>query len=176
MKRGRNQRRRPQSGNINRSLDSNGPEVRIRGTANQIHEKYLNLARDAQTSGNRVKAESYFQHAEHYFRLIRAAQPTQPPQQNQPGQQDGDNAQPEIEGEEKNADPRGNARRNGADRSRDDERAPQPEKPTVNKEEDQGEEQIEEPVAASETDSEEEPKKPRRRRARRPVKEPQVAE
>ena len=71
MKRGRNQRRRPGGANPNRALDSNGPDVRIRGTANQIYDKYLALARDASSSGDRVKAESYLQHAEHYFRVIR---------------------------------------------------------------------------------------------------------
>ena len=78
MKRGRNQRRRQGGGNPNRALDSNGPDVRIRGTANQIHEKYQNLARDAQSSGDRVKAENYLQHAEHYFRVMRAMQPSAP--------------------------------------------------------------------------------------------------
>ncbi|MEL6370813.1 MAG: DUF4167 domain-containing protein [Pseudomonadota bacterium] len=78
MKRGRNQRRR-QGMNPNRALDSNGPDVRIRGTANQIYDKYLALARDATSSGDRVKAENYLQHAEHYFRLIRAMQPDQRP-------------------------------------------------------------------------------------------------
>ena len=83
MKRGRNQRRRPGGANPNRALDSNGPDVRIRGTANQIYDKYLALARDASSSGDRVKAESYLQHAEHYFRVIRAMQPA--PQPNQQG-------------------------------------------------------------------------------------------
>ena len=73
MKRGRNQRRR-QGMNINRALDSNGPDVRIRGTANQIYDKYQSLARDAASAGDRVKAESYLQHAEHYFRLIKSIQ------------------------------------------------------------------------------------------------------
>lgn len=77
MKRGRNQRRR-QGVNINRALDSNGPDVRIRGTANQIYDKYLALARDATSSGDRVKTENYLQHAEHYFRLIRSIQPSMP--------------------------------------------------------------------------------------------------
>jgi len=77
MKRGRNQRRR-QGVNPNRALDSNGPDVRIRGTANQIYDKYVALARDASSSGDRVKAESYQQHAEHYFRLIRSMQQSQP--------------------------------------------------------------------------------------------------
>ncbi len=76
MKRGRNQRRR-QGVNPNRAYDSNGPDVRIRGTANQIYDKYLSLARDAASSGDRVKAENYLQHAEHYFRLIRSMQPNQ---------------------------------------------------------------------------------------------------
>ncbi|WP_119679472.1 DUF4167 domain-containing protein [Indioceanicola profundi] len=52
------------------NFDSNGPDVRIRGSAFQVYEKYLALARDAQTSGDRVAAENYFQHAEHYFRII----------------------------------------------------------------------------------------------------------
>lgn len=75
MKRGRNHQRRRQGPNINRALDSNGPDVRIRGTANQIYDKYLALARDANSSGDRVKAENYLQHAEHYFRIIKAMQP-----------------------------------------------------------------------------------------------------
>ncbi|MEX0646007.1 MAG: DUF4167 domain-containing protein [Parvularculaceae bacterium] len=79
MKRGRNQRRR-QGMNINRALDSNGPDVRIRGTANQIYDKYLALARDSSSSGDRIKAENYLQHAEHYFRVIRSIQPPQPVQ------------------------------------------------------------------------------------------------
>ena len=80
MKRGRNQRRR-QGSNPNRALDSNGPDVRIRGTANQIYDKYVALARDASSAGDRIKAESYLQHAEHYFRVIRSMQPSQPTQQ-----------------------------------------------------------------------------------------------
>src|SRR3546814_4559046 len=57
--------------------DSNGPDVRIRGNASQVYEKYLNLARDATTSGDRVLAESYFQHAEHYYRILAAFQESQ---------------------------------------------------------------------------------------------------
>jgi hypothetical protein len=51
-------------------FDSNGPDVRIRGTAHQIHEKYMALAKDATGSGDRILAESYLQHAEHYQRII----------------------------------------------------------------------------------------------------------
>jgi hypothetical protein len=59
------------------TFDSNGPDVRIRGTAFQVHEKYLQLARDAASSGDRIMAENYLQHAEHYYRIIAAAQEQQ---------------------------------------------------------------------------------------------------
>ncbi len=59
---------------ISRSYDSNGPDVKIRGTASQIAEKYVNLARDSQSSGDIITAENYLQHAEHYFRIIASAQ------------------------------------------------------------------------------------------------------
>ncbi len=62
----------------NQSFDSNGPDVKIRGTAHQIFEKYLVLARDANVSGDRVSAENYLQHAEHYYRVM-VAMGTQPP-------------------------------------------------------------------------------------------------
>jgi hypothetical protein len=52
------------------TFDSNGPDVRIRGNAYQINEKYITLARDASSAGDRVLAESYLQHAEHYQRMI----------------------------------------------------------------------------------------------------------
>ena len=59
---------------LTRVYESNGPEVKIRGTAHHIAEKYLQLARDAQGSGDPVTAENHFQHAEHYLRMIAAAQ------------------------------------------------------------------------------------------------------
>lgn len=52
------------------TFDSNGPDVRVRGNAFQILEKYVALARDAHASGDRIAAENYYQHAEHYYRLI----------------------------------------------------------------------------------------------------------
>jgi hypothetical protein len=70
--RGRSGGRRGGGGGRQQTFDSNGPNVRIRGNAHQIHEKYLTLARDASSSGDRVAAENYSQHAEHYFRLIAA--------------------------------------------------------------------------------------------------------
>ena len=71
---GHNQNRRGGQNPLTRVYESNGPEIKIRGTASHIAEKYLQLARDAQSSGDPVSAENYFQHAEHYFRLIAAAQ------------------------------------------------------------------------------------------------------
>ena len=56
----------------NHTFDSNGPDIRIRGNAHQVHEKYMNLAREASTNGEVVLAESYFQHAEHYYRILSA--------------------------------------------------------------------------------------------------------
>ncbi|USG60693.1 DUF4167 domain-containing protein [Sneathiella marina] len=60
------------SSNGNRNYDSNGPDGKIRGTALQVYDKYIAVATDAQTSGDRVAAENYFQHAEHYFRIVAA--------------------------------------------------------------------------------------------------------
>ncbi len=68
------------------TFDSNGPEVRIRGNAYQVLEKYLALARDASASGDRIAAENFYQHAEHYFRLINANQEAYPQQRPQGGQ------------------------------------------------------------------------------------------
>ena len=78
--------------NRNHVFDSSGPDLRIRGTAQQLFEKYLQLGRDATGSGDRVMAESYFQYAEHYFRIVNAI--NQASQQNpQSGQQNNHHAQ-----------------------------------------------------------------------------------
>ena len=73
MKRSRGRGRKPSNFN-NRTLDSSGPDVKIRGSASHIFEKYQALARDANSSGDRIGAENLLQHAEHYFRVMRAAQ------------------------------------------------------------------------------------------------------
>jgi hypothetical protein len=72
--RGRNRKGGHHQNPLSRMYESNGPDVKIRGTASHVAEKYLQLARDAQSSGDPVAAENYYQHAEHYFRLIAAAQ------------------------------------------------------------------------------------------------------
>jgi hypothetical protein len=94
--------------NRNHVFDSNGPDLRIRGTAQQLFEKYLQLGRDATSSGDRVMGEGYFQHAEHYFRILNAMnqaaqQQGQPNGQQQAGQRRSygeDGNQPMGEGEE----------------------------------------------------------------------------
>ena len=65
---------------LSRNFESNGPDVKVRGNAAHIAEKYLQLARDAQSSGDSVMAENYLQHAEHYFRIVAAGQPQLNPQ------------------------------------------------------------------------------------------------
>lgn len=89
----RNQRnknnRKPSSGNnVNRVYESNGPEGKVRGTPQQVVEKYLQLARDAQSANDRVLAESFFQFAEHYIRVLNVAQ-QQSEERRQQMQQDG---------------------------------------------------------------------------------------
>ena len=161
MKRGRNQRRRQGGGaNPNRALDSNGPDVRIRGTANQIYDKYQGLARDAASSGDRVRAENYLQHAEHYFRLIKSMQP--PPQQTPaPEAVDADGEQPSIEQSAKDSDTSSKPKRaNGA--AQDDAPAKEAEAPDVAS--------AAEPASAEETPEPVEEKKPRRKRAKRTAK------
>tara|TARA_Y100001934_G_scaffold49619_1_gene60311 strand:- start:18550 stop:19044 length:495 start_codon:yes stop_codon:yes gene_type:complete len=69
--RGRNSNRR-NGPSRNQTYDSNGPSVRIRGNAVQVHEKYLAMARDASSSGDRISAENFLQHAEHYYRILAA--------------------------------------------------------------------------------------------------------
>ncbi|MHC3925961.1 DUF4167 domain-containing protein [Brevundimonas sp. LPMIX5] len=85
MKRQRGRNRKPGGGNNanatnpNRSWDSQGPEnIKVRGNAQTVYERYMQLARDAAAAGDRVLAENYTQHAEHYFRVLRALQPQRP--------------------------------------------------------------------------------------------------
>lgn len=74
MKRSRGRGRKP-SNSLSRTMESNGPDVKVRGTAHQICDKYLALARDANVAGDRIAYEGYLQHAEHYHRIILLSQP-----------------------------------------------------------------------------------------------------
>lgn len=111
---------------LTRSYESNGPDVKVRGTPAHIAEKYGALARDAHSSGDRIAAESYFQHAEHYNRIVAAAQLQQAQQtsnRDNSGDEDGDDetrAQPREErpeasaqGENGRGDREGDQRRRG---------------------------------------------------------------
>ncbi|MGX1097952.1 DUF4167 domain-containing protein [Amorphus sp. MBR-141] len=81
---------------LTKTFESNGPDVKIRGTALHVAEKYLQLSRDAQVSGDRVMGENYLQHAEHYFRILAAAQgPNQPQQSSQRDEDQGDGDEPQ---------------------------------------------------------------------------------
>lgn len=91
-------------GRPNQLFDSSGPEGRIRGNAHQVLERYLAMARDASSQGDRVAAENYYQHAEHYFRVINANNqsagrnrpqnmPTPAEDQAMPSDEDGDNGE-----------------------------------------------------------------------------------
>jgi len=106
---------RTQSGgtplNRNHVFDSSGPDVRIRGTAQQLFEKYLQLGRDATSSGDRVTAEGYFQHAEHYFRILNAMNQAAAQQGQGPATQHGGQRSPrqqeQGEGNQNAAEPEG---------------------------------------------------------------------
>lgn len=87
--RGRNNNNNRKGPNpLSRNYESNGPDVKIRGSAAHVAEKYTTLARDAQSSGDRVMSENYLQHAEHYNRIVAAAQAHQAQQASQENRDD----------------------------------------------------------------------------------------
>ena len=104
---------------MNRSYESNGPDVKIRGTAAHVAEKYSTLARDALSMGDNVMAENYFQHAEHYNRIIAAAAAQQASrnEENSPGF--GRGPQPDFSNDDDS---------DGEERTAQPERAAKPEK------------------------------------------------
>ena len=117
--RGRNNGRK--GGNPrNQSFESNGPDVKVRGNAQQVVEKYLALARDASSAGDRIDAESYYQFAEHYYRVMNAANEQQRQQQQQQnadsdgdGQQSNGDASEKADASEGDGNQNGRRRRNG---------------------------------------------------------------
>lgn len=108
MRLGQNRRMRGRNRNskgpnpLTRSYESNGPDVKVRGTAQHIAEKYSQLSRDAQAAGDPIAAENYLQHAEHYFRIIAASQEQMRLQYNQFQRSDEDGE--EGEGDENGSD------------------------------------------------------------------------
>ena len=121
--RGRNNGRKPHMPQRSQTFDSAGPDVRIRGNAYQVLEKYLAMARDASAAGDQIAAENFYQHAEHYYRVISAngehnrqqqqhhqhQQHQQHPQQMQHGQPQGYGQQGQPQGGQgqQGHDPRG---------------------------------------------------------------------
>jgi len=99
--------------NRNSNFDSGGPEGRIRGSASQVHEKYLALARDALSADDRVASENYFQHAEHFYRILHANSENQK-EGAKDGAKDGDANQ-----KDRGRNRRGRNRGNGRDNARD---------------------------------------------------------
>jgi hypothetical protein len=101
--------------NRNHVFDSSGPDLRIRGTAQQLFEKYLQLGRDATSSGDRVMGEGYFQHAEHYFRIVSAINLQTQQQQGQPVQNGYQNGQPRRQANGEEQQPTDEQDENGSD-------------------------------------------------------------
>lgn len=93
--RGRNNSRRSGVPNKNQTFESSGPEtnMRIRGNASQVHEKYMSLARDAMNAGERILAENFFQHAEHYYRVVAGINEAQTQTNEQQNQRANDSAE-----------------------------------------------------------------------------------
>lgn len=106
--RGRHRNNGRRSNPSRQNFDSNGPGVRIRGNATQVYEKYIQLARDAQGSGDRVMAENMLQHAEHYYRILNENAPdrNQRPQSqdSQDSQNSGNGAQQSARDDQADAD------------------------------------------------------------------------
>ncbi|EJW20720.1 hypothetical protein IMCC14465_16070 [alpha proteobacterium IMCC14465] len=122
MKRSRGRGRR-QGNSSNRNYESNGPDLKVRGNAQSICEKYQSLAQDALSSGELITAENYFQHAEHYYRIVQANLPVrqeeETPAENgqQPAMQDNDTVEPLVlgaaeDGTEKEATTKANGTQN----------------------------------------------------------------
>lgn len=123
MKRQRGRGRRSGGGNNsnpNKHFESNGPDVKIRGSAQQILDKYQQLGRDAQTSGDRVNAENYLQHAEHYYRVLATMQPKDKPREPQADGQAGETGEASENGAQSQADgePRDEGREQNRSRGR----------------------------------------------------------
>ena len=137
MKHGQNNNRRQRSrGNARRypnqkggSFESNGPEAKVRGTAQQILEKYQALARDAYSAGDRILAEGYLQHAEHYYRILNSDNDGQGRDNNRNRQQsanrnddtDGDNQNAESGAQDNDDEPQENGLQRTVSRGRNDE-------------------------------------------------------
>lgn len=169
MKRQRGRGRKP-SNPANRSYESNGPEVKIRGNATQIYDKYLQLARDASSAGDRVRAENLYQHAEHYYRIIQANQPKRDPNQDE-NAEGTENASAEGENQQGGDEQQRRGRGRGRGRDRDRDRQPRDGQDASETNAQDGEKPEGGETAAADGDSDEGASRRRTRRPRRPRNE-----
>lgn len=158
--RGKSNRNRSPSNNINRVFDSSGPEGKVRGTPQQIIDKYGQLARDAFLANDRVAGENFQQHAEHYVRMLAEAQ------------RDIDAKRQQNEQQNRERQERDQQRREEKSRQRED-RDEQPSQTPVAGEGDQPD--VAQPPAEADTGLVETPEmKPKKPRARKPRKKPEA--
>lgn len=191
MKHGQNNRRQRSRGNNNRrypnqrgnSFESNGPEVKVRGTAQQVLEKYQSLARDAFSSGDRVLAEGYLQFAEHYYRVMNSDAENQNRDNSRNNRQGRNNNRDGGQNHSQNADASNETDSNNADQSGEDGANKESQADNVKTVEitaPSGDQDVQAEVSATSeapandtTPKEDAPKKPR---GRRPRKSEQAAE
>lgn len=171
-KRSRSKNNRNRSGNIgnvvNRVFDSSGPEGKVRGTPQQIIDKYNQLARDAQLSNDRVNAENFQQHAEHYMRMLSEAQREQDARREQ---QERENRERQAQRDAERA-ARQEQDQQDTQKSEDPGSAPQPDVVETVSDSDSG--LVDTPEAKAEAKAEEKPKKPRAPRKPRKKPEPKA--
>ena len=140
-------RNRPQGGNaINRVFDSSGPEGKVRGTPQQIIDKYTQLARDAQLAGDRVAVENFQQHAEHYTRMLAEAQKemdARRDQQDREQQARQDRERAEREARREQQDGREDGRSDDGDGRRSDDRDDQRERRSDDRDERRSDDRLE---------------------------------
>ncbi len=167
--RSKNNRNRPSGGNIvNRVFDSSGPEGKVRGTPQQIIDKYNQLTRDAQLSGDRVAAENFAQHAEHYTRMLAEAQREMDQKREQHEQQNQNRQQNDQNRQQNDGNGNGNGNNDGSDAPRqqpDTSRQQEDERPQGNGDETQAQDNR---AAQESTAGAEQPRKPRSRRKAAP--------
>jgi len=147
--RNKNNNRNNNHNNHNRSMDSQGPDVKVRGNASTIYEKYTTLARDAKMGGNRVKAENLLQHAEHYLRVMNVQEAAKREAQEAREKAEAERAAKRAERGETEGDEDGNDNRNSRRNNRNNRRDRDETRKTEEKAETPSELEVIEPSAAA---------------------------
>ncbi len=125
--RNKNNRNRPSGNIVNRVFDSSGPEGKVRGTPQQIIDKYNQLARDAQLANDRVATENFQQHAEHYLRLLSEAQREMDARREEQERQNRERQAERDRERQERIDRQERESNNGGQKSQDPSDSPQPE-------------------------------------------------